>query len=131
MRVYTVMLCLLTAMLVLTACVVSPQLPYQYATLKLIERDAVTADAVIDRVERVRTLLDNDHELSVIDLEAQIKSIVGYSALPASDRLLVDALMGDLSHDLGIDVDTPLTDEHRHHLRQRLEWIAQAAAMAD
>lgn len=131
MRAHTLMLCLLTAVLVLSACVVSPQLPYQYATLKLIERDTVTAEAVMDRVERVQALLDNEHELTVIDLDQQVKQIVGYSALPASDRLLIDALIGDLSHDLGISIDSPLTDEHRERLRQRLEWIAQAAAMAD
>ncbi len=131
MRTHTVLLTILLSVLVLSACAASPQLPYQYATLKLIERDTVTADSVMDRVERVQALLNSEHELSVIDIEAQIKHIVGYSALPASDRLLIDALMGDLSHDLGIGIDTPLTDEHRAHVRQRLEWIAQAAAMAE
>lgn len=121
----------IVVMLALSACAASPQLPHQYATLKLIESDRVTADAVIDRVDRVEALLDSEQDISILDLEAQIKHIVGYSALPASDRLLVDALMGDLSFDLGVDIDTPLTDEHRAHLRQRLEWIAQAAAMAE
>lgn len=117
--------------LALTACASSPQLPYQFATLKLIESERVTADQVIERAERINALIDNDHQVSVVDLETQIKDIVGYSALPASDRLLIDALMGDLSYDLGVDVDSPLGDEHRDQLRQRLEWIAQAAAMAD
>lgn len=122
---------ILALVAVLSACVSSPQLPYAYATLKLIESERVTADAVIDRVDRIQDLLHAEHDVSVMDLEAQIKHIVGYSALPASDRLLIDALMGDMSFDLGVDIDSPLSDEHRHMLSQRLEWIAQAAMMAD
>ena len=62
----------LMTVLFLTACATGPQLPYQYATLKLIESDTVTADAVMDRVERVHALLGADHDISVLDLESQV-----------------------------------------------------------
>ena len=115
----------------LAGCAAGPQLPLQYATLKLIERDAVTADAVIDRTERLQALIDADAELTLVDLQSRAREIVGYDTLPASDRLLIDALMGDVSYDLGVDVESPLSDEHRRAIQKRLEWIAQAAVMAD
>src|SRR5690554_7313573 len=42
----------------LAACASNPQLPVQYATLKLLEGEHVTQEAVLDRVERVRALLE-------------------------------------------------------------------------
>lgn len=124
-------LMIMAAVLSLTACATSPQLPLQYATLKLIERDTVTADAVIDRTERLQALLDADAELTLVDLQSRAREIVGYEALPASDRLLVDALIGDVSYDLGVEIEASLSDEHRRAIQKRLEWIAQAAAMAE
>ena len=121
----------IAASVALYGCAASPQLPLQYATLKLIERDAVTADAVIDRTERLQALIDADAELTLVDLQSRAREIVGYDSLPPSDRLLIDALMGDVSYDLGVDVESSLSDEQRRNIAQRLEWIAQAAAMAD
>ena len=115
----------------LAGCAAGHQLPLQYGTLKLIERDAVTAEAVIDRTERLQALIDADADLTLVGLQTRAREIVGYDSLPASDRLLIDALMGDVSYDLGVDVESPLSNEHRLAITQRLEWIAQAAAMAD
>src|SRR5690554_7547855 len=68
----------------LAACASNPQLPVQYATLKLLEGEHVTQEAVLDRVERVRALLEG----ASVGADA-IYDAIGWDSLAPSDRLLV------------------------------------------
>lgn len=104
-----------------------PQLPTQYATLKLIERGAVTPAEVIERVERVRGLITEGAAL--VELGGQVREAIGYTSLAPSDRLLVDAILGDVSTRLSVPVDVPLSPEAIATLTQTLDWIEQAARL--
>jgi len=115
----------IVAAMFITACATNPQLPTQYATLKLIESERVSADDVIERVERVRVLIDMNVAISM----SEIESAIDWQSLAPSDRLLVAALIGDL--DAEFQSPEPFSEEVREAILERLEWIAQAAAMAE
>lgn len=121
----------LLAMTFMAACATTPEvrLGYQYATLKLIENETVTADVVIDRVDRVSALLEADQHILFGYFIDRVKLEVGYAQLAPSDRLLVDAILGDAQLDLNVFHDSLLTDAHRLAINQRLGWIRDAAAM--
>lgn len=122
----------LLAMALTSGCASSPELGlgYKYATLKLIENETVTPSAVIERVERVGSLLENHQDMVFGYFLDQVKLEVGYAQLAPSDRLLVDAILGDAQLDLNVLHDSLLTDAHRLAINQRLGWIRDAAAMA-
>ena len=105
--------------LVLAGCSVNQQqLATQYATLKLLEGDHVTQEAVLSRVDRVRLLLDGEYVATEAVYEA-----VGWDSLAPSDRLLVSAIVADVgSVSVGDRIDTDAA-------RVVLDWIEQAAEM--
>lgn len=118
---------LAVAVAILWGCASPPQLPIQYATMKLIERGAVTAEDVQTRVNRVRHLVDDG--LTLTELGERVRGVVGYTKLEPSDRLLVDAILGDVAHRLDIGFGAPLDDQHREAIHEALDWIEQAAAL--
>lgn len=115
------------AAFLLWGCVSHPQLPVQYATMKLIERGAVTPGEVQTRVNRVRHLVDDG--LTLTDLGERVRGVVGYTKLEPSDRLLVDAILGDVAHRLDIGFGVPIDDQQREAIHEALDWIEQAAAL--
>jgi|SRR5690554_1439134 len=102
----------------LAACASNPQLPVQYATLKLLEGEHVTQEAVLDRVERVRALLEG----ASVGTDA-IYDAIGWDSLAPSDRLLVSAILADIDD---VEVGGRIDSERA---RQVLDWIEQAAWM--
>lgn len=117
---------LAVAIVILWGCVSPPQLPIQYATMNLIERGAVTAEDVQARVNRVRHLVDDG--LTLTELGERVRGVVGYTKLEPSDRLLVDAILGDVAHGLDIGFGVPIDDQQREAIHEALDWIEQAAA---
>jgi hypothetical protein len=118
---------ILTAILSGCATPGAPQLPVQFATLKLIENNNVSATEVIQRVALVRTVLDDTQTLALGELGNHVRHLVGYHTLSPADRLLVDALLGDVHHRLAIGLDVPLSAQHRALILTVLDWIEQAA----
>lgn len=118
--------------LVVTGCASSPELSlgYKYATLKLIENGTVESADVVDRAERIRSYVEQGPELVFGLFVDTVKAEVGYNRLQASDRILIDALLGDAQLDLNVVNDSILTDAHRLAINQRLNWIIQAASMS-
>lgn len=108
----------------LLGCTTTSSLPTQYLTLKLIESEHVTAPAVVERVERVRVLMDFKVAIS----GQELATAIDWDSLAMSDRLLVAALFGDLEVDF--ESPAPFSDELRAQILQRLDWIEQAARMA-
>lgn len=113
------------AAFLLWGCVSHPQLPVQYATMKLIERGTVTPAEVQERVDRVRGLVVDGITLS--ELGHRVRGAVGYTKLDPSDRLLVDAILGDVAHRLDIGFGVPIDDAHKDAILESLDWIEQAA----
>lgn len=117
------------AILMVTACTPTTQtrLPIQYATMKLIERDTVTPEEVQTRVNWVRLLVEDG--LTLPQLGDRVRNVLGYAQLPPSDRLLVDAILGDVAHRLDIGFDIPIGDDQKIAILEALDWIEQAAAL--
>ena len=113
------------AALLLWGCVSYPQLPVQYATMKLIERGTVTPEEVQERVSRVRGLVVDGITLS--ELGQRVRGAIGYTKLDPSDRLLVDAILGDIAHRLDVGFESPIDDAHKDAILEALDWIDQAA----
>lgn len=111
-----------------TACTsTQSNLPIQYATMKLIERDAVTPAEVQERVERVRGLVAGGGTLT--DLGERVRDAIGYTKLAPSDRLLTDAILGDVAHRVDIGFDAPLGDAQRDAILEALDSIDRVAAL--
>jgi len=121
-------LCVILVM-VATACTPTTQtrLPIQYATMKLIERDTVTPQEVRAKVNWVRLMVDDG--LTLPDLGQRVRDVMEYSKLPPSDRLLIDAILGDVAHRLDIGFDIPIGDDQKIAILEALDWIEQAAAL--
>lgn len=127
---HAVILSVLAVIVVLaaTACTsTQSNLPIQYATMKLIERDAVTPAEVQERVERVRGLVVGGGTLT--DLGERVRNAIGYTKLAPSDRLLIDAILGDVAHRVDIGFDVPLGDAQRDAILEALDSIDRVAAL--
>lgn len=112
--------------LVATACTVTTIAP-TWVTMKLIEKEAVTAEEVVDHVARVRTLLDTG--VTLAELGTEVRDRIGYQHMPPSDRLLVDALLADVADRIDISVAIPLGDEHIAAIHRVLDQISRYAVM--
>lgn len=112
------------------------KLAVQYGTLKLINSDSVSADQVASHLEDVRSLLDEDEEdalLSLDNLVAGISGSIDWSRLDAADTLLLMSLIEQVADAVAdVSLGGPILDEpQRVRLRTLLDWIEQAAAMAE
>jgi len=107
----------LTLAAALAGCSINQQqLATQYATLKLLEGEHVTQEAVLSRVDRVRLIFDGES----VSREA-IYNAIGWDSLQPSDRLLVSAILADVgSVSAGDRINTEAA-------RVVLDWIEQAA----
>lgn len=113
-------------LLAVTACTVTTIAP-TWVTMKLIEKEAVTADEVVDHVARVRTLLDTG--VTLAELGTEVRERIGYQHMMPSDRLLVDALLADVAERIDISVALPLGDEHIAAIHRVLDQISLYAGM--
>jgi hypothetical protein len=118
--------------LAFAGCASSPELSlgYKYATIKLIENGTVQPTDVVDRAERIRGFVEQGQDIVFGLFVDKVKAEVGYNSLQASDRILIDALLGDAQLDLDVVSDSVLSDTHRLAINQRLDWIIQAASMS-
>ena len=125
---HAVILSVLAIIVVLaaTACTVTTIAP-TWVTMKLIEKEAVTAEEVVDQVDRVRTLLDTG--ITLAELGTEVRERIGYQHMMPSDRLLVDALLADVADRININVALPLSDEHITAIHRVLDQISRYAVM--
>lgn len=133
---------LLCLMLLMTGCAAvdlqesSARVPVQYATLKVIEdSDSIAARDVLQHTERVRQVIvshvaETNTEINVTRLVEETISRIGLDSLDASDRLLLMILFNNIEQAV-IDVrpDMPL-GEQKIRLLTLLDWIDQAARLA-
>lgn len=107
----------------------STKLPVQYATLKVIEdSDSITGQDVVERVEELRTLVEDNATISIDRLVAEVRGPIDFDALAPSDRLLVEALISQIEY-AARDID--LVGEARQvKLLTLLDWVEQAAGYA-
>lgn len=128
---------LVCLMLLMTGCAAvdlqesSARVPVQYATLKVIEdSDSIAARDVLQHTKRVRRVVVNDAEINVTQLVDNTIDLIGIDSFEASDRLLLLILFNNIQQAV-IDVrpDMPL-QEQRVRLLTLLDWIDQAARLA-
>lgn len=113
--------------LLIGGCAAHPQLPLQFATLRLIERGSVEAQDVIDKSQEIHQLILLSESVTLFSLDAKVRELVGYDNLEASSKLIVDVMVSDVTY--GIDMDVPITEAHRDLILERVQWIKSAAAM--
>lgn len=111
----------------LIGCVTVTPLTTQYATMKLIERGHVSAEEVTEGTAKVRTLVTGEGTLEA--LGSRVREVVGYSQMLPSDRLLVDAILGDIAHRLDIGFDSPITEAQREAILESLDSIDRVASL--
>lgn len=119
---------ILSAALFVSGCVAQPQLPLQYATLRLIEKGEVQPETVIQKTDRIRDLMSTDG-LTLSMMDQQVRDMLGYSDMLPSRRLIIDAMINDVTYGIGVDIDSPLSDANKLWIAERLNWIQAAAAM--
>ncbi len=128
---------LVCLMLLMTGCAAvdlqesSARVPVQYATLKVIEdSDSIAARDVLQHTERVRQVVVNDAEINVTQLVDNTINLIGIDSFEASDRMLLLILFNNIQQAV-IDVrpDMPL-GEQKIRLLTLLDWIDQAARLA-
>ena len=112
------------------------KLAVQYGTLKLISSDNVSAEQVASRIDLVRSLLDEDEEDALLSLDNLVEGISGsidWPRLDAADTLLLLSLIDQVANAVAdVSLGGPVLDEsQRVRLRTLLDWIEQAAAMAE
>lgn len=99
---------ILVLMLMVSGCVSLPSDSFavQYATIKLIEESEVEASSVMETTDRVREIVEEDEELSMLSLASGFRESVDLSSLSASDRLLVDAVISRIQDTISKGVDS-------------------------
>lgn len=108
------------------------QLTVQYATLKVIEQsDDVTAEGVIEHVQRARALVDEDPDVTLGQLAEEVRSEIPWSRLSLADRMLLDAVLLEAEERLRQRIGDGLLDEDaRVAVTVLFDWIERAASMA-
>lgn len=112
--------------LLLTGCATTASVAPAWLTLRLIERGTVTAEQVITTTERMQQMLALD-AVTLLELGAEIRSVIGYADMPASDRLLVDALLTDIANHAGHALELPVTPDAVERIRRVLVDIQRYA----
>lgn len=128
---------LVCLMLLMTGCAAvdlqesSARVPVQYATLKVIEdSDSIAARDVLQHTERVRRVVVNNAEINITQLVDNTMELIGIDSFEASDQLLLMILFNNIQQAVNdVRPGMPL-QEQRVRLLTLLEWIDQAARLA-
>lgn len=103
----------------------------QYTTMKLIEEsDNVEAIDVINTTQKVRDIIEEDESITMTALGAGFRQRVDISSLPASDQLLINAIISRVESTITPTVSSNkgfLSREQEITLLQLLEAIDEAA----
>lgn len=99
---------ILVLMLMVSGCVSLPSDSFavQYATIKLIEESEVKASSIMETTDRVREIVEEDGDLSMLSLASGFRESVDLSSLSASDRLLVNAVISRIQDTISKEVDS-------------------------
>jgi hypothetical protein len=66
----------------------------QYATLKLLEESTtISATDVLSTTDKVRTIVDTDQQITLVDINESFRRTVDISSLAPSDQLLVSTVI--------------------------------------
>ena len=107
----------------------------QYSVLKASEEsDAINRESILSVTERIKaTLDDSERSVTLAYISIDIKEHINYDSLMPSDRLLVDALMGNIESVIQARIEMPngvIDSEARENVLNIINIIEQAAYMA-
>lgn len=104
----------------------------QYATLKVIEESkSISAADVLEKTSQVRSLIKADFEVSPTNLFAEVVAGIDLSGLSASDQLLVSVLLQQIEYRVTEIERDPDISGRLVSINILLDWIEQAALLAE
>ena len=108
----------------------------QYSVLKASEEsDAINRESILSVTERIKaTLDDTERSVTLAYISTDIKEHINYDGLMPSDKLLVDALMGNIESVIQSRIEMPhdvIDAETKEGVKNIITLIEQAAYMAN
>ena len=128
---------LLLSMFLLSGCALIQdedrrlQLTVQYTTMKVIENSSdISAERVVENVQRVRAVLDVQSEVTVTRLMEEVRGNVRWDRLDAADQLLLSAVLEEVEKEMMDRVGEGVVEEEdKIVLRTLLDWVEGAARL--
>ena len=106
------------------------QLAVQYATLKVLERNDVSNERVLELVAKAKTYVETSENVAVAALvdEARVRLIA--SSISPADQLLIEVILSRAQERIEAKLgDGILAEEQRVQLFTVLTWIEEAASI--
>ena len=105
------------------------KLTVQYATIKVIDHDPAKARRVMAIAKEVQRIAESDTHLTVDRLMDAIVDHIDFDALDTADKLLVTALLNELSRELKARIPEDNIAELKLTVDHIAGWVVSAAAM--
>lgn len=104
------------------------QLAVQYATMKVLERDDVSSERVIELVTKAKAYVSDGSSITVAALVDEARSKLAGSSLSPADQILIEAILARAQERIEAKLGSGiLNDEQRVQLMTVLTWIEDAA----
>ena len=104
------------------------QLALQYATLKVLERDDVSKERVLELVGKAKTYVNDGDSITVTALVSEARKKLYASSLSPADQMLIEAILARAQERIEARLgDGVLDPDHRVQLMTVLSWIESAA----
>lgn len=106
------------------------QLAVQYATLKVLERDDVSNERVLELVAKAKTYIQTSETVAVSALVDEARAKLTASSISPADQLLIEVILSRAQERIEAKLgDGILAKEQRVQLLTVLNWIEQAASI--
>lgn len=126
----TIFVLVLASLLLGCTSSTAPKLPYQFATVRLIEHNQADPVDVIARTLAAEEALSSTEAMTFTAAKLAILEAAGYYDMRPSSQMIVDALLIDVGDVvLKSEVGSHLSEAQVIMIRERLQWIRQAAAL--
>ena len=106
------------------------QLAVQYATLKVLERNDVSNERVLELVAKAKVYVQRSDNVAVSSLVDAARERLDTSSLSPADQMLIEVILSRAQERIEAKLgDSILAEEQRVQLLTVLTWIEQAASI--